>query len=416
MVFKLDRICVWTFIICFALISTFNLLGFLDEIVCLVFTCLAFADCVINPNQIKRYYPLLLFITILSLYAIYSIIIGSNEVSFILLDFIIQIKPFMVFFVVYAIAPLITPFEKRVIRVICLINIAFMTILMLMGEDVIRNFIYHITYCGNIIFLSSIIFIFCSLDSEWNLSRIDKAIIFMSLVVGLYCMRSKYYAEFIFLLFMICFYKPGMMRKFSLKYLLLVIVLIGVIVLATWKKISYYYLTGLSDITNPSMAYSFARPALYWGAGMVLLDYLPFGSGLATYATYASMVGYSKVYFEYGLNNVWGLSPGMSNFICDAFYAELAQFGLVGVFLFIYFWVWVYKRFKQLTKKEEYKYVFIVGTSAMIFIFVECTSGSAFIQAPGVMAMLVIGLITAVVQNAPELATSKNKNIKIRYE
>ena len=77
---------------------------------------------------------------------------------------------------------------------------------------------------------------------------------------------------------------------------------------------------------------------LYVTGGQILLDYFPFGSGLASFASNASAVNYSTLYYDYGLDKVWGLSPSKTDFICDAYYPSLCQFGVVGVCLFIYLW------------------------------------------------------------------------------
>ena len=412
MVFKTDRICVWIFIVCLALMSTVNWFGFLDELTCLCLACLAFADCLLNPQRINKYFPIFILIAVLFFYVIYSVIIGSNGIKYILMDFVIQIKSFMAFLIVFAISPSITTTERKILKIICLINIVAMTFLLLMGDYYIDFFVGHIAYCGITIFLNTIIFLFCSVDEEGNLATHHKIVVFVSLLVGLLCGRSKYYAEFLVVVFMLFLYKPGMMRKLNFKYVFMIVALIAVIVFSTWEKFSYYYLTGDSDSFNPEMAHSLARPALYAGAGMILLDYFPLGSGFASFATYASLVSYSETYYEYGLNNVWGLSPNMSDFICDAFYAELAQFGIVGVALFVFFWTWVYKQFKVLTRKLVYKHFFIVGTAALWFIFVECTSGSFFIQTPGVVAMMIIGFVTSIAQQDRELCL-KNESKKI---
>lgn len=69
----------------------------------------------------------------------------------------------------------------------------------------------------------------------------------------------------------------------------------------------------------------------------ILYDYFPFGSGLGSFGTFASAEYYSPVYSAYGIDHLWGLSKDMPAFICDAFYPELAQFGVAGVILYFAF-------------------------------------------------------------------------------
>ena len=77
---------------------------------------------------------------------------------------------------------------------------------------------------------------------------------------------------------------------------------------------------------------SFARAALYIRAPQALMDHFFLGSGLASYATYSSgIIGYSLLYKEYNLDEVWGLLEGDCPFVSDTYFPELVQFGMVGI-------------------------------------------------------------------------------------
>ena len=93
---------------------------------------------------------------------------------------------------------------------------------------------------------------------------------------------------------------------------------------------------------------------MYLHGFTILFDYFPFGSGLASFASFPSAENYSSLYYEYGLNNIGGLSPDMPDFICDAFYPTLAQFGIIGVILFITFWVYTYRFLRMMIRKTRY--------------------------------------------------------------
>ena len=69
----------------------------------------------------------------------------------------------------------------------------------------------------------------------------------------------------------------------------------------------------------------------------ILADYFPFGSGFATYGTFASGVHYSDIYAQYGMDNIYGLTKSYYSFVADTYYPSLAQFGVVGVCLFFLF-------------------------------------------------------------------------------
>mgnify|MGYP000134515041 CR=1 FL=1 len=58
---------------------------------------------------------------------------------------------------------------------------------------------------------------------------------------------------------------------------------------------------------------TYARPVLFGGMVLVLADHLLLGQRFGTYATYSSGpdVSYSDLYYDYGINLLWGLSQLM---------------------------------------------------------------------------------------------------------
>ena len=136
---------------------------------------------------------------------------------------------------------------------------------------------------------------------------------------------------------------------------------------------------------------------MYATAGLVILEFVPFGSGLASLGSYASEQWYSDLYYYYGINNVYGLSPQDPAFICDAFYATLGQFGVVGVILFIWFWIYAFSLVKALIRADsrKFKYLYIISSLIILYLLIESTSGNAFTQSVGMMPMCLFGMIVA---------------------
>ena len=128
---------------------------------------------------------------------------------------------------------------------------------------------------------------------------------------------------------MLFVYRPGTVNFKSVRNVVVATLAFVLVVLVAWKKIEYYFITGNSDTFDPDVMETYARPVLFGGMVLVLADHLLLGSGLATYATYSSGpdVSYSDLYYDYGINLLWGLSPTYGDFIADTFYPELAQFG-----------------------------------------------------------------------------------------
>lgn len=165
--------------------------------------------------------------------------------------------------------------------------------------------------------------------------------------------------------------------------------------LVAWNKIDYYFISGGQEIElDESVLQTFARPVLYANMIVILTMYPVFGSGLASFATNASStaVNYSNLYSELGLNMLWGISEDYDEFISDAFYAELAQFGIVGIFLFIYFFVWIYKRL-SLYLYLQGKIHYVIGIISMIILGIESIAGTTILQGGGVMCMLMLGVL-----------------------
>ena len=56
----------------------------------------------------------------------------------------------------------------------------------------------------------------------------------------------------------------------------------------------------------------------------------------------------------------------MPDFICDAFYPTLAQFGIIGVILFITFWVYTYRFLRMMIRKNPILYINQFSIGALI--------------------------------------------------
>ena len=139
---------------------------------------------------------------------------------------------------------------------------------------------------------------------------------------------------------------------------------------------------------------SFARAVLYVRAPQVLSNHFFLGSGLASYATFSSgEVGYSLLYFLYDIDEVWGLMEGDCPFVSDTFFPELVQFGIVGIILFFYFWIWIYKRIKPRIAHTQAVDLFKIGILIVVFIFIESVAGSVFLQGSGIIVMILLGFI-----------------------
>lgn len=376
-------------------------LKFTDEFAMLLLFVLVALDLIQNGwTSFKKLRPLWMLLGIGMFYAVYSVtFVHFNTPKYVLVDLVSQIKPFAPFMIVYGLGLELTGKGKQVARYLCMANAAVLLFFWLWGHGNIILPFGHILYYGGILFFSSLVFIYCSLDREGYLSRQNLIIVMVMLSLGLLGTRSKYYGEFLITVALLFFYRPGVFSRMNLKMVFSVSLTLALVVLLAWNKITYYFIEGGSDIVSggdlEEMSEAFARPLLFYVGGIILFDYFPFGSGLASFASNASATNYSTLYYEYGLNKVWGLSPSYYSFIADAYYPTLCQFGFVGIGLFIYFWYWTLSKVNRLSNElgMEYRYQFIIGIAILVFVLIESLGGTLFIQGVGFQITALLALL-----------------------
>ena len=147
-----------------------------------------------------------------------------------------------------------------------------------------------------------------------------------------------------------------------------------------------------------------ARPESYKTAGTIIFsDYIPFGSGLGTFATNAASVYYSPLYYKYGLSNIWGLTPEWHNFMADAFFPTLAEFGIVGLFFFVWFWV---RRYKEINKINIFL-IYKIALMCMLALFLEGTADTSYLSGKGMGYFMLL----AMALRGSYITKSKNNRI-----
>lgn len=370
-----------------------------DELTAVALIAIAGLDIVVNGN-FRKYKGLLWLMGILGAYAAYSLTLPYNTPRYIATDWVIQLKSFASFFILLAIAPQFTDRDKTIIRGITLVNMAVMSIALCCGNTVVKMLVFHPTYAGTIIFISAAFYVYCSIDCEGSVPRRAIQIVTVALLIGCLCMKAKYLGSVVLTFYFMYIYRTGMMRRFNLKHLVTLLLICASVLAVSWNKIQYYFLTGATDTFDPETVATFARPVMFVTGGMILADHFPFGTGLASFGTAASSpdMNYSGVYFEYGIDKVHGINPNSEeSFICDAFYPELAQFGVMGVVLFIYFWVYVYSYLRPMTRfdTERYRPLFIIGSCIICFLLIESVGATTIAHTVGLECLSLLGIVCA---------------------
>lgn len=156
---------------------------------------------------------------------------------------------------------------------------------------------------------------------------------------------------------------------------------IGAIVLGA-DQIQEYFLTSTA-----------ARSLLLQDGIDVAFRCFPLGSGFATFATYMSGMYYSPLYYDYGLNNVWGLYPSNPVYVSDTFWpALIAQFGLLGLIVFFVVAIFTFRTISFDSKSAGIRFA-AYGTIPL-YLLILSTSDASFFNFYGPFYALILGAIT----------------------
>lgn len=396
-----------------------GLIPFSDEAVAVCFLGVGFFDAIYN-KKFKQYIPLIITISILSLYLIYSLLFCHFNIPRALLsDFFQHIKVFAFFGVSYAIGPKFSLAQKKFLKVlltaIMAISIAIYSTL-LFGSTVFYDIFVNPYYIGNVFLCSVITYMFFLDSNDWKLVKKNILYIILIAIIGLTCGRSKYYGTIVFIFFILIIYKPGSFSKFTWKNFWIFTSLVSLVLIVAWQKIQYYFFSGEIEINafDDESVSAFARPALYLGMILILIDYPLLGSGFASFGTIPSgpLGNYSSLYSKYGLDKVWGLSEDYGNFIGDAFFPGLAQFGLIGVVLFILCFIWLWRKLKLVLRIGGIV-PYATGTVILVSVLIDAIASRGITSIMGEYLFSIIGMILAPVAklNKKEQEELKSKDI-----
>lgn len=348
------------------IIASWN--GMVDELVVLFLFLIGYRSLRFNKN--KEFY---MVVGILLMFFIYSLMYGANGYNAVFLDFIQWMKPFVSFFI-----PLYVPFrisegQRAMFRnIFCLCGV-FCVVQMPFIEDIYSNTTNYYPCC-----------ILCAVSymlfSDFN--KKDWCLALLMLTPGLASIRAKFFTEYVFIIFVVFFLKTRI--KITVKWLLVIGFLGTISVYISWEKFSMYFVTGGET--------GAARTMMYLTVPSIIEDYFPLGPGLGTFNTDAAAKFYSPLYVKYGLNRIFGLGEtdyhAEFDFLHDTFYPCLAQFGIMGFLLYVWFWArrWKESLFLSFERYKLFIFVFFV-------VFVENIASNGFTGTSGVSYMMILGII-----------------------
>lgn len=351
----------------------------------------------------KKFDPIgkeiLWYIGLMIFYVAYSIVLKLNVQEAVFYDLQQQIRPYIVFFCSYLLAPQFTEKQKkRLIRWFVLCDIAYV-VGFFIGFRISRYGI-RTPMIGQATLLTASMYL---LFKENTRKNVIKGIAILS--IGLLSMKSKFFGEFV--VFVALFYYLKSRLKPNLKTIVSVIALTSAIVYFTWEKFNTYYVEGLTEEVKTSQKK--ARPESFKTARIIIFnDYIPFGSGLASFGTNAAARYYSPLYYKYNLSNIWGLYPENPMFLADAFYPTLAQYGMVGLFFFLWFWI---RRYRQAIFHKDFR-AYKVAMMMIFALFLESMADTSYLSGKGMgyFMLLAMAIRSVPPKKMEEVTVTDNAN------
>jgi len=239
-------------------------------------------------------------------------------------------------------------------------------------------------------------FIFLSLLPKYYKS--DKGLLALVLLVGMLSLRVKYIG-FGILTIVILFYGKRLFKVPKIYFVWIIGCSALIMLWLFWDTFQMYF-------TFDSLENAWSRAVVLYYSFIIGNDFFPFGTGFGTYCSYYSGVNYSWVYDHYQINNVYGISRIYPNFIADQYWPMvLGQFGYFGLFLMINIMYQFLKLF--LTKIKFYaksiKYYYLLSAVlGFLLLLVDSTSDAIFSQQRGVVMFIYFALVVNIVKGGHE--------------
>lgn len=366
------------FPVCIAFAVTINF-DWSDEILTVALLGYAFMKQRFLIKDKGRTTEINIYIGLMIFYLVYSLLIQVTTFRGIYLDFLQQLRPYAVFYLTWMMAPDFSPKQKKRIKWVMLLSFFGYLILFKIKPSVVTPYGGgESAALGQIALCCAMIYYLFSKQTKRN-----RNIAILIMLLGLISGKSKYFGECVVFITLMMFVKSKI-NFTSVSTLLKVAALGCVVIFFTWTKFNAYYVAGFQDD-----AQEMARPLTYeTGMEIMFKDYIPFGSGLGSFGTAAAAKEYSPLYYDYKLDMVWGLTPENPMFLADAFYPTLAEFGIVGLFFFLWFWK---RRLWECNKIPNIVY-YRMALMAILALALESTADSSYLSGKGMGYFMVLAL------------------------
>lgn len=296
-----------------------------------------------------------------------------------MLDFLQQLRPYAVFYLTWMLAPQFSPKQKKYIKWIMLLSFFGYLFAFKFKPSLVTPYGgAESAALGKIALCCAMVYYLFSKQTTKN-----RNIAILIMLLGLASGKSKYFGECVCFIALVMFVKSKI-NFTSVSTLLKLAALGTVVIFFTWTKFNAYYVEGFQE-----EAQAMARPATYeTGMTIMFKDYIPFGSGLGSFGTAAAAKEYSPLYYKYNLNEIWGLDPTYPMFLADAFYPTLAEYGIVGLFFFLWFWK---RRLWEANKIPNLIY-YRMALMCILALALESTADSSYLSGMGMGYFMILAL------------------------
>ena len=366
------------FPVCIAFAATVDF-DWSDEILTVLLLTYALGKRRYMVKSKQRTTEISIYILLMVFYLTYSLIIQVTTPRGVFLDILQQVRPYAVFYLTWMMAPEFTNKQKRRIKLVMLLSFFGYLFAFILNPSLVTPFGGGESVAlGQIALCCAMIYYLFSKQTKRN-----RNIAILIMLLGLISGKSKYFGECVVFIALVIFVKSKI-NFTSVSTLLKVAALGCVVIFFTWTKFNAYYVEGFQDD-----AQEMARPLTYeTGMKIMFKDYIPFGSGLGSFGTAAAAKEYSPLYYKYQLDNVWGLNPENPMFLADAFYPTLAEFGLVGLFFFLWFWK---RRLWEANKIHNLIY-YRMALMCILALALESTADSSYLSGKGMGYFMILAL------------------------
>jgi len=360
-----------------------------DEVmtgVLLLYTFMMYSNRSLNKAPWKEF---MVCLGLIAFYTVYSLLFGANVADAVWLDLMQEVRPYAIVFCTWILNPRFTKSQKKWMLATMVLTLGSWIVYhpQTLDSQVEAEF----PVLGQLAICTGMAWYLFTENTKRN-----RYIALALVLTGMLAPKFKFMGEVVCFIAFIFFLKSRLNFK-SPKTMIYCALVVTIILMVTWTRFDAYYVSGLDNE-------ALARPMTYKTSLRMLVDYWPFGSGMGTFACNGAWRYYSPLYYKYNLNGIWGLDEG-GGFICDAYYPTLAQFGMVGVFFFCWFWK---RRLAAIDRIVDMKY-YRVAMITFCCLAIEQTADSSWLSGKGMGYCMLLALCLNANRNLMEKLQKQKK-------